>query len=355
MSRRLIGEHELLPQKCGRPRTSSRFCGGCGNDFGEVTVNAAESRSRPSSSRAAALGRVGECHSRGNTGRRTGIGSGTPDPLRPVGRWRHRLHRRGGIPARLARGPSGRRRTRSTARQPTSAPPPPPRLPPRPPRPRRRRTPGPPGDRPGSGKRAVFIIAVVLVVLAVLPAPPYALVSRSHTLRPRHNRRPTPPSRHTPAPRPPPRRPPSPTTSRQRVAEHCAIGVRHAEPDPDPYGNGPGSGGRGRQSGGTAGRGVPQPLLTIQSTPGTTVSTIACLTRSSSRPTPSQPSIPAMPLRRTPRERTLTGITDTGGGSLTANVSFTSHQNPADSPDQSACDDWQISVYLSARSRAPTA
>jgi hypothetical protein len=42
----------------------------------------------------------------------------------------------------------------------------------------------------------------------------------------------------------------------------------------------------------------------------------------------------------------LTGITGTGGGSLTANVSFTSHQSPADSPDQSACDDWQISLYL---------
>jgi hypothetical protein len=42
----------------------------------------------------------------------------------------------------------------------------------------------------------------------------------------------------------------------------------------------------------------------------------------------------------------LTGITDTGGGSLTANVSFTSHQSPADSPDQSACDDWKISLYL---------
>jgi hypothetical protein len=42
----------------------------------------------------------------------------------------------------------------------------------------------------------------------------------------------------------------------------------------------------------------------------------------------------------------LTGITDTGGGGLTANVSFTSRQSPADSPDQSACDDWQISLFL---------
>jgi hypothetical protein len=42
----------------------------------------------------------------------------------------------------------------------------------------------------------------------------------------------------------------------------------------------------------------------------------------------------------------LTGIDDTGGGSLTANVSFTSRQSPADSVDQSACNDWQLSVFL---------
>ena len=42
----------------------------------------------------------------------------------------------------------------------------------------------------------------------------------------------------------------------------------------------------------------------------------------------------------------LTGIEDTGSGSLTANVSFTSHQSSADSIDDSACDNWQISLYL---------
>ena len=45
-------------------------------------------------------------------------------------------------------------------------------------------------------------------------------------------------------------------------------------------------------------------------------------------------------------DEVLTGITDTGGGSLTANVSFTSHQTPADSVDQSACDNWRVSLYL---------
>jgi hypothetical protein len=42
----------------------------------------------------------------------------------------------------------------------------------------------------------------------------------------------------------------------------------------------------------------------------------------------------------------LTGIVDTGGGSLTANVTFTSRQSPADSIDQNACNNWQLSVYL---------
>jgi hypothetical protein len=42
----------------------------------------------------------------------------------------------------------------------------------------------------------------------------------------------------------------------------------------------------------------------------------------------------------------LTGIEDTGGGSRTANVSFTSHQSPANSVDGSACDNWRISLYL---------
>jgi hypothetical protein len=47
-------------------------------------------------------------------------------------------------------------------------------------------------------------------------------------------------------------------------------------------------------------------------------------------------------------DEVLTGITGTGtgGGSLEANVSFTSHQTPADSVDQSACNNWRVSLYL---------
>ena len=43
---------------------------------------------------------------------------------------------------------------------------------------------------------------------------------------------------------------------------------------------------------------------------------------------------------------TLTGLAGTGSGGLAAAVTFTSQQQPADSPDHSACDDWSITLYL---------
>jgi hypothetical protein len=43
---------------------------------------------------------------------------------------------------------------------------------------------------------------------------------------------------------------------------------------------------------------------------------------------------------------TLTSLTDTGGGSLAATVSFTSRQNPADSIYHMACTVWTITLYL---------
>ena len=43
---------------------------------------------------------------------------------------------------------------------------------------------------------------------------------------------------------------------------------------------------------------------------------------------------------------TLTALSATGPQDLAATVSFTSHQNPADSPDQAACDTWQVILSL---------
>lgn len=43
---------------------------------------------------------------------------------------------------------------------------------------------------------------------------------------------------------------------------------------------------------------------------------------------------------------TLTSITSTGSGGLAATVSFTSQQSPADSIDNSPCNDWLLTLYL---------
>jgi hypothetical protein len=43
---------------------------------------------------------------------------------------------------------------------------------------------------------------------------------------------------------------------------------------------------------------------------------------------------------------TLTSISSTGSGSLAATLTFTSQQLPAESPDNSPCDNWQITLFL---------
>ena len=45
-------------------------------------------------------------------------------------------------------------------------------------------------------------------------------------------------------------------------------------------------------------------------------------------------------------DETLTGLADTSSGGVAAAVTFTSRQQPADSPDHSACDAWSITLYL---------
>jgi hypothetical protein len=47
---------------------------------------------------------------------------------------------------------------------------------------------------------------------------------------------------------------------------------------------------------------------------------------------------------------TLAGISGTGGGNLAATVSFTSHQSPADSINNSSCTAWTITLYLEQQS-----
>ena len=42
----------------------------------------------------------------------------------------------------------------------------------------------------------------------------------------------------------------------------------------------------------------------------------------------------------------LTSISDAGSAGLAASVTFRSQQNPADSPDNSSCDQWSITLFL---------
>jgi hypothetical protein len=48
----------------------------------------------------------------------------------------------------------------------------------------------------------------------------------------------------------------------------------------------------------------------------------------------------------TDSNETLTSITDTGSGGEAASVTFTSHQQPADSPNNSSCDQWSLTLFL---------
>jgi hypothetical protein len=42
----------------------------------------------------------------------------------------------------------------------------------------------------------------------------------------------------------------------------------------------------------------------------------------------------------------LVGLTAVGAQGLAATVTFTSHQNPADSPNNAACDRWEVALWL---------
>jgi hypothetical protein len=42
----------------------------------------------------------------------------------------------------------------------------------------------------------------------------------------------------------------------------------------------------------------------------------------------------------------LTSLSNSGSGGLTATVTFTSHQSPAQSVDKSACNAWTLNLYL---------
>ena len=309
--------------KCGRQRTSSRFCGGCGNDYGEQSAD-----------------------------------SGTPLADEPVEqpRWNAsaddtRPETPGPAPAPAGPNPfapraaeplpADRWETADTIyAEPAPAPgyrPPPPPAPAFPPAyvaPRR---------RSGGGKRAAFIAVILLVVLGT-GGGAYALVSRSNgqaaappsgdatVTAPANTTAPTPTVAASPSltasasPSPTASLSASATPSPTRtgtVQEAAGVAGNPAAPQVEAFLN------RYFNSINTRNYGEYNSLLDAQRQQGDSQSTF-----DSGYATTKDTN------------EVLTGITDTGNGSLTANVSFTSHQNPADSPDQSTCDDWQISLFL---------
>ena len=158
--------------KCGRQRTGNvRFCGGCGNDFGE---QAADSGTPLAAELTAQLPWDASANAtRLETPDAAPAPTG-PDPFAP---WvaAPSPADEGGPPSDL---PADRWETADTMyAQPTRAP----RQPTSQPAPAFPSPSGPggPGRRSGGGKRAAFIIVVVLVALAT-GGGAYALVSRSH-------------------------------------------------------------------------------------------------------------------------------------------------------------------------------
>jgi hypothetical protein len=327
--------------KCGRQRTSSRFCGGCGNDFGEQTADrgiplAAEPIGEPvvepvaqaPAPPAQAPARNPFAPSFAEPSPPDEAGSPRDDT---AGRW----EMADTIYAKPAQSPG----------YPPPPPPaysPPPQLAPAFPPPS-----GPEAGRRGSGggRRAAFIVVVVLVVLAA-GGGAYALVSRSSgnaTAQPpsqptvtadataaavggQASASPTMPASASPSASPSASATPSPSPSPTHTGTvQVAAGVASnpATPQVEALLN------RYFSSINTKNYSAWNSLLDAQMQQGDSQSTFDsgyATTKDSNE--------------------VLTGITDTGGGGLTADVSFTSRQSPADSINHSACNDWQLSLFL---------
>jgi hypothetical protein len=335
--------------KCGRQRAgSSRFCDGCGNDLGEQAVDtgtplASEPVAQPRWDASANATRVETPDAaQPPTGPDPfapwyGVSSpayeAPPPSVSPADRWEPAdtvtarptpapQYQAPQYPAPQYRAPQYQARGY-----------PPPEYPPP--------GPGSPERRSGGGRRAAFIIAVVLVALAT-GGGAYAIVAKSNhrataqpssaatITAPANTAAPiaqpsnpaTAPASAPPSTAPPPSATPSPTqTGTVQVA--AGVGSNPAAPQVQAFLN------QYFKSINTRNYGEYNSLLDAQK-----------------QQADSQSTFDSGYATTKDTNEVLTGITDTGGGSLTANVSFTSRQSPADSVDQSPCNDWQISLYL---------
>jgi hypothetical protein len=360
--------------KCGRQRTgSNRFCSGCGNDFGESAVGggtplAAEPVTRvplaaavPLAAEATNLEPIPaaaepvapESAEQTRWDRPLDAARWDPQvdaahvepaapapPPGPYGSW-YTEPSPGDEATRQRDEPADRWKTADTVYATPSpatgylppAPPGPAFLPPSAPV-------DPVGPRRRSGRTAAFIIVGVLVALAA-GGGVYALVSRSHghtTAQPGHSAVPVSASTGAPAVQasasptasasalpstsPSASAPPSlPQTGTVQVA--ASVASNPAEPQVAAYLN------RYFNAINTRNYSEYNSLLDPQE-----------------QQSDSKSSFDSGYATTKDSDEVLTGITDTGGGSLTANVAFTSHQSPSDSVDQSACNNWQLSFYL---------
>jgi hypothetical protein len=202
-----------------------------------------------------------------------------------------------------------------------------------------------PRQRSGGGKKATFIIVVVLVALAA-GGGAYALVSRSHghaTAQPSK-----PPHRYAHASAV--RAPTSPTASAS--ASPGTGPSASATPDPTQSGT-------VQVAAGVASNPAEPQVEAFVNRYFNSINTrnyteYTSLFDAQARQSNSQSSFDSGFATTKDSDVVLTGIEDTGDGSLAATVSFTSRQNPADSVDDSACNDWQISLYLMPQGSAPS-
>ena len=354
---------------CGRPRgADSRFCGGCGRAFGQPPDGGTASAAEPVSETAPAAVPAAEAAG-AEPAPAAGPGEpGEPATLKPAEptRWdvpvtQTRLDSQfdGGRPGEYATWyaepspagdatpprdvPAGQWKPADTvyAGPPRAAGylPPPPPAPGYPPA-----APGPAGRPSGSRGTAILVIVVVLVVLGA-GGGAYAL-TRPHghsAAQPPGTPAVTgPPTTGPPTTGPPATGPASPTVNASASPTVSPpVSVTPSPARPGPVRVAPGAAGDAAEPRveaylnryfgaiNTKNYSAYQSLLDAQQQQGDSRSTFDsgfATTKDSNE--------------------VLTGIEDTGGGTLTANVSFTSRQDPADSVDGSTCNNWRISLFL---------
>ena len=340
--------------KCGRQRTgSNRFCGGCGNDFGQSAADSGTplavdsvtevqlAADAPVAGEATTLEPIPAAAEPAVPWSAKQVRWDAPAPVKPdpFTSWLAEPSPAGEA-TRPGDEPADQRKTADTV---YAAPPATGYLPPAQPAPAFPPPPAPAGPRrrSGGGRTAAFILVGILVALAA-GGGVYTLVSRSHG--------------HATA------QPPS----RPSVTVNASTAAPAVQASTSPTAS---AGASPSTSPSASATPSPTQTGTVQVSPGVAsnpaepqvaaylnryfkaistrnYSEYNSLLDAENQQSDSESSFNSGFATTKDSDEVLTGITGTGGGSLEANVSFTSHQSPADSVDQSACNNWRVSLYL---------